>query len=269
MLIPSSIITPRSGNLYLQGSVASCCADLDATIAASYGGSGQTWANLIAAPADSAAQSAYDFYLGATSGSSTDDPAFTGSPGSSAAYWACDGGDFFQIAAGNTTLLKDAHKTTGGGDVTMVMVFKSGSTLANSPCFGNANAGASHGFDSLTATTGTAFKMAQYNGTTGATTGTLETIAASTDYVVAVAFNYTSGTLKTALNARVFTNRTIASNVDTTDATNAFKIGGAGTGIIPTGYRIYSFSLFNALLSDANLSSVIDAYNARHGRAYA
>jgi hypothetical protein len=50
--------------------VSSCVFDLDATIAASYSGSGQTWSNLETTPADSEAQTAYDFYLGADSSSS-------------------------------------------------------------------------------------------------------------------------------------------------------------------------------------------------------
>ncbi|MGB0817404.1 MAG: hypothetical protein ACPGQQ_00765 [Candidatus Puniceispirillaceae bacterium] len=98
------------GASYLDSVLASTICDLDATVSDSYGGSGQTWANLIASPADGASQSDYDFYLGAGSGSSTDDPTFNGTAGDAAAYWSFDGGDYFSLALGSsneTTFLLD------------------------------------------------------------------------------------------------------------------------------------------------------------------
>ena len=60
--------------------------DIDATQSASYGGTGTTWSNLVASPADGAAQSAYDFQLGDGADSSTY-PTFTGTVGDAAAYF--------------------------------------------------------------------------------------------------------------------------------------------------------------------------------------
>ena len=76
------------GPASLQSVIASCCCDLDATVAESYNGLGQTWSNLVVSPADGTSQTDYDFYLGGTSGSDATDPIFTGTPGDSGAYFA-------------------------------------------------------------------------------------------------------------------------------------------------------------------------------------
>jgi hypothetical protein len=113
--------TPASS--YLDGVLASTVFDLDATIAASYPGSGLTWANL-ATPADGAAKTAYDFFLG-DGVTATTYPAFSGSAGNSAAYWSFDGGDYFDLKSGaNTAFLRDAHKTTGGSDFWIAMAYR-------------------------------------------------------------------------------------------------------------------------------------------------
>src|SRR5574343_994393 len=105
----------ESGDGSLSDVIASAVFDLDATQAASYPGSGTTWSNLVTAPADGSAQTAYDFYRGDGS-TSTTYPTFNGTPGSAAAYWSFDGGDLFDLKSGaNTTFLKNAHKSAGGG----------------------------------------------------------------------------------------------------------------------------------------------------------
>lgn len=93
----------------LQDEIPSTCFHLDATDADSYPGSGQTWANLIASPADGSGQTDFDVWRGGSSSASTDDPTFNGTAGDSAAYWSFDGGDFFRCtlsAANQPTLWK-------------------------------------------------------------------------------------------------------------------------------------------------------------------
>jgi len=110
--------------------------DLDATCTSSYGGSGQTWANLETTPADSSAQSAYDFYLGNTSSATTDDPTFNGSADSAAAYFSVDGGDYFSLASGaNPTFLVDAHDTTNSGGFWFSFCGNIASSAGNSAMF--------------------------------------------------------------------------------------------------------------------------------------
>ena len=94
---------------YLDGIESSTIFDLDSRITESYGGTGQTWANLVASPADSSSQTDHDRTLGADDSSSTDDPSFVGTAGDSAAYFAHDGGDWFNGTV-LTDFMKDIHK---------------------------------------------------------------------------------------------------------------------------------------------------------------
>lgn len=77
---------------------------LDSGATDSYGGTGQTFFDLTASDAD--------FYFGATSGSSTDDPTFNGTAGglSSAEFMSFDGGDFFELTTTNPTFVENMHK---------------------------------------------------------------------------------------------------------------------------------------------------------------
>ncbi len=56
--------------------VAGAVFELDAGNAASYPGTGQTWANIVASPADGSAATAYDFWLGEDGGDAGGDPTF-------------------------------------------------------------------------------------------------------------------------------------------------------------------------------------------------
>ena len=91
---------------------ASTCMKLSSADAASFT-SGQTWANIATSAAGCAGSGTdYDFFLGAGSGSSTDDPTFTGSAGDPGAFFLMDGGDFFTIKDDANTEYIDAHQTT-------------------------------------------------------------------------------------------------------------------------------------------------------------
>lgn len=85
--------------------------ELDAGLSASYA-AGQTWANIVAAPADGSGITAYDVYLGTSSGATAEDPTFNGVAGtnSAAEFWSFDGGDFFTLVGANTTFNSDIHQ---------------------------------------------------------------------------------------------------------------------------------------------------------------
>lgn len=76
---------------------------LDAGDSSSYS-SGQSWLDR--------SGNGYDFFRGATSGATTDDPTFNGSAGAhtSSEYWSFDGGDFFQYDTTNETWMDNLHK---------------------------------------------------------------------------------------------------------------------------------------------------------------
>lgn len=82
---------------------------LDAADSASYSGSGQTWANLHASPADGSGQTAYDFYRGTGSGSESADASFVGTAGADPAYFSFDGDDLLSLAGSMTTFLQQMH----------------------------------------------------------------------------------------------------------------------------------------------------------------
>lgn len=82
------------GGLAALGLTANLKLCLDAGSADSYSGSGQSWLDL--------AGGGYDFFRGATSGASSDDPTFNGASGglSSSEYFSFDGGDKFKYDSG-------------------------------------------------------------------------------------------------------------------------------------------------------------------------
>lgn len=82
--------------------------DLDSTQDASYGGTGQTWANLVSNPSDGSSQTDYDALLGQDGSASTDDPTFVGTPGTAGAYFLHDGGDVFSLTT-KPDLIKQLH----------------------------------------------------------------------------------------------------------------------------------------------------------------
>jgi hypothetical protein len=85
--------------------------ELDAGNAASYPGSGQTLANVVASPADGALQTAYDFLLGTDGTVEADDAPFSGTPGglSSAEYFSFDS-DRITLGAANPAFIDTMHK---------------------------------------------------------------------------------------------------------------------------------------------------------------
>jgi hypothetical protein len=242
--------------------------DLDATLTSSYGGSGQTWANLIASPDDGSGQTAYDFFLGATNSATTDDPTFTGLANDVGAYFSFDGGDLFQIAAGNTTKLANLHKTTGGGPFTIVVAGRSEGTVGTNGICGNiaGGGGAGAGFR----ISSTQLTAVHSDGTTVRTSDATISLSANTIYLAAVAVDYTSTTFKTAFNARTFTSGTQNKGTVTATATT-FQLASIGNGAtkMRNTHRMYGIYAFNKLLSDADLSAVVDVLNSRHARTYA
>lgn len=257
--------TPASS--YLDGVLASTVFDLDATIAASYPGSGLTWANL-AIPADGAAKTAYDFFLG-DGVTATTYPAFSGSAGNSAAYWSFDGGDYFDLKSGaNTPFLRDAHKTTGGSDFWIAMAYR--------PVDG----GVTQGLFTTTDGTGTAgfrteqlgselIQLVQRGAATTQTNGGYVTPGADTLYIA----SHSHATNMTTHWRNSLTGSSVSHtfSTTTTDATRAARIGQRTTGNSPllSGNRLYAVAMGNEYLDNAKAASIIAHLNARHGRTYA
>jgi hypothetical protein len=265
---PHKCVSAAAPSAYLGAIIPSTVVDLDATIAASYPGTGTTWANLAAAPADGAAQTAYDFFLGDGS-TGTTYPTFTGTAGNAAAYFSLDSSDYFALKSGtNTTFLKNLHKSTGGQKATIILAMRTGSSgyyCGTAPSSVN---GSNHGFYFYKS--GSSLYLDQFSATTYGRTSTTVT-GNGTDMLVAIAFDVTAGTIKKASNTRTFTNVVGPSFIaSTADATLSMKIGANGAAATTGGTcRIYGCYMFNDILNDTQLGAVVDEINARHGRTYA
>jgi hypothetical protein len=95
---------------------------LDASVAASVDVANQLWKNLVTSPASGAAQTDYDFQMGAnTTSGDSDEPLHVGTPmsGHPFAYWNMGGDDGFIIPS-NTSFINSLHKD--GATFTLIAV---------------------------------------------------------------------------------------------------------------------------------------------------
>lgn len=248
--------------------------DLDATIAASYPGSGQVWNNLVAAPADSAAKSAYNFNLGADSGATGSDPTFTGTPGNAGAYWLMDGSDYFSLAGTITAFLNNLHKR-----VSHTVIIAAEVAL---------NTGADIGLFSTTDTTNAANIGMCYSGgfsfgyfrqrnlavsNITSSTNLSSMGVASGNKLIVISFDAASNDVRVCVNSS--TGITLASTwVDVTADVVGVKptigsFGNAAARKFPNGSKVYSCAMLNKSVDSSEIAGIISFYNKRHLRTYA
>lgn len=278
---PVSATASATPSASLQGLIASACMDITTADSSSYSGAGQTWANLIAAPADGSAQTAYDFWRGADGSGTGSDPTFNGTPGTGAAFFSMDGGDYFTIKAGNTPLLRDAHKTTGGLPWTIAMVAKI--TTRSSGTFPNLLFGTgggnlvNHGMALKNGLFSTnvnkiSFDVAEGTYVAAADYATIPNISDSTYKLLVFTYVPTTRTSKSYSNSNVPYTQTVSFYTDTTDASSPLQLfaGGAGASDsslppVLTGSQVKSVALFNAVLTDSQVAVLKTFYESRHG----
>jgi hypothetical protein len=269
-------VEAESGDGSLADVIASAVFDLDATQAASYGGSGTTWTNLVTAPADGSAQTAYDFHLGLTSGAAADDPTFTGSAGSSAAYFALDGADFFDFATDTTTtaFLKNLHKTTGGQEFWIAVGVRVIAGSATQCLYGYRTTTATSQGIRFEITSSERLSLAQGNGTATVSGTSATTLSSGTDYLLIVSAPAGGGTIRFWFNTLTAEEISLTYGATSTDpsVSSVPKIAacGAGTGqnIMNNTTRIYSAAMGNEYLDNTKAAAIIAALEARHGRDY-
>lgn len=259
------------GGSYLDEVLASTCCDLDATISASYGGSGQTWANLIASPADGSAQTGYDFHLGTDDSSSTDDPTFSGSPGDDAAFFSHDGGDWFALKnIANAITIKNAHRTDQAG-VWMAIALRP--FLPTSYYFGNSFSSSTAGMRFTDLGGDLDIDILISNGSSNAILWDLGSISNGEDLLAIFSWDGTS----TSNNTRLWLNSTtkiensLSLKTSTTSATTIFNVGNANNdsaSAIRNGSRVYHFSCGNAFIDDAVAADIFTHLETRHNRDY-
>ena len=257
---------------FLDAVIASTEFHLDATKTASYGGSGQTWANGVAAPASGAAQTDYDYWFGFDATVAAADYAFTGSAGDPAAYMLADGATdlFFMKAAGNTTFLDNVGKTTGGTPFWIVYAWRhiDGSTKINMAT----NAAAGNRGYRLESTAGESLQFQQR----GDTTNVAHTIGALTngsDYLAVYSSPAGGGTVRTALNAATFTEATHTWDATSTAPASRLTIAAEPDfgSPLPQNTRIYAVAMGNGYLTDALLAKIVEYFEHEtvgHNRNY-
>lgn len=271
-------ISGIAGNSYLDSLLDSVVYDLDATIAASYPGTGQTWTNLAASPADGEAQTTYDFWLGADGAADGSDPAFTGAAGDAGAYFAMGttgGVKYFKNKAGAITdFIKDAIKDAANGGVASTV----GAVIYNV----DTSSGAFWS-NHIAGTSGHGFRVekevfenfrAVFSGAGQNSVVASSSTAIPLDSHALVMFSYDPATN----TARFWMNSTTAVEVEvipTTTDQDATSVPFLGVGVTDSlstgmgdGMRYISAFMLNEYIDNTKAADIFAHFEARHGRDY-
>ena len=247
--------------------------ELDAGLSASYGGSGQTWANIVTAPADGSGQTAYDFYRGATSGSEGSDPTFNGSAGANSAneYFSFDGGDYLTLAGSNTTFLNNLHKENAA--FTWYGFLETPSDLTQFGLFGTkSNISTNIGLDFSSNNNGNvSFSVGNGSGLAiNVNTGNAF-IAASTKCFVALSYEEATGTglvyRKAAAGKATVGISGSYSSPSSSAAAYTLQVfaNGNGTFIARNGAKLWRTGMFNRALTEAQLDALFERHKSKLG----
>lgn len=265
-----------AGTATLQNSVASTVFELEAPDSASYSGSGQTWLNLITTPADGTSRGDWDLYLGATSSSSTDDPTFNGSAGSSGAYFSMDGGDLFvstQVSDVSPGFLAKMARSDDANGWWYAVAFRYSGAATMRPLQNN-NDSSTNGI-AFNITT-SLLRINRYRaGSTIQTTNLINSansFVAGTDYLVIISTNSARNNIRHWKNSRTAVDTANSWTSITADAAHRHGVGAnypTNTGFDGSGIRYYAIAGGNEYLDDTKAGQIIDYLNLKHGRTYA
>lgn len=251
--------TGGGGATCLQGySGLNIVAEWDATNSSSYSGSGTTWANVVASPFDSESQTAYDL----TNNGAT----FTGTAGTTGAYWAIDStGDDFTLSGALTQFIKDQHKTTGGEDWWIAVALRYQNTIAaNQGLFSTQTDGTAGNGHSVY------FRSADYPRALPPNWNFASvTMADNTDYVVIVSHDHTTSTTSVKVGGATVQTASRTYSASTKDGT-AFSIAdyqGTGNGL-DADSRIYAVAMGNAAIDSSDMANILGCYETDHSRDY-
>lgn len=252
------------------GVLGSFCFDLDATLAESYDGAGQIWSNLMETPADGAGRGDYDFYRGADDTATAADPTFSGTAGSSDAYWSFDGGDAFKMA-GSAGFVEALHKT-GAPDFTILCAFRFQENnfeqrLLSTQGSSGTSPGITLGFNSAERV------LFRQRGDSAAISAVLNSaiLVSGTDYLCIVSHSNTTGKTRFWLNSRSKVEVAHSFNPGTGNAL-PLVIGARSTlsaEFLANTTRLYAAGLLNSFIDDSDAALLFDLFNTRHGRIYA
>ncbi len=281
---PTSSRIPSGGGAFvfpnIQPIVPSVVFDIDSTSGLSFDGTSQTWANLVATPADGSSQTAYDFLRGSDSSASANDPSFVGSPDTRSAEFSGNGSQYFTIRDGNTTFINNLHRTDFGGSwwaaITGSFVSRSSSVNGQS-LFGTGgrDSATRHGMDFGNGFWDTSNKgYFQACGAQGFPGNVSLSGAADicTDNYIFIGLSYTPST--GAIKIYVGNNAAITAGnsfyASTVNASSPLQVlaGGVADAIAYSGTKLIGLSMGNALMTDTIAANLRSIYSTRHNRIY-
>ncbi len=239
-----------------------CKLILDAADARSYA-SGQSWLDR--------SGGGYDFHLGATSGSEASDPAFTGTPGTLAAHWAFDGGDYFTYPTTNPSWVDNLHKAGAKATVAAWVSYAADANIA-AVCGNSANVTSNIGFDFRTTGTNRFLRFRVMNGSgTNAfnQTGTLA-LTADTWSFMAVSIDEAAGAngLVFFLNGSSESFSSTYSSPSAAASTYALQLANLGNNGAPlvSGSKMSGVMMWEGVaLTSAQLTALYQATRRRYG----
>lgn len=239
--------------------ISNVVAQWDATLLGGYSGSGNSLPNLITTPADGSAKSAYDMTLNGLT--------FVGTVGDPAAKFTSAGAGYTELTSGvNTSFIASLHKTTGGSDYTVAMVFEAGSTAA-ACLFSTHTTTSQNGIEISPAANIT---HRQGNGTTNSS-ALGGVIAANTRYLLIISHNAVAGTSARWINTKTGTVQTHTFGTTVTDANAILRLfcRTNSVALMSSGSVFVAASVLNISSDDATASQLVDYYNNTHVYPYA
>jgi hypothetical protein len=237
---------------------AACVLDLDATLYNSFPDlDSQHWIDTV---------SGAKFYLGTDTAIGSDDPEFIGDIGDAGSIFDFDGDAYFKALDANT-VLAGFHKTAAGTKGTLLFNIVIGDLVGISPLCGTATTNSHHGFYIYVDTDGSVV-LGQANGSATANLVILPaaSIVAGQSHVLAVGREEDTGLISVSLDGAAFTTTAESFNATTTGATYYIKLMANATTSAKAraGSKIKSFSVYNKLLSDLELTAELAKLEARH-----
>ena len=241
----------------------SCVFDLDATRIPSYAGG--DFLNMEGTPADAEVQTEYD-YEGIAS------PVFTGTQGTSGAYFLMDGTAYLRGKNTLSAFLDSIHKTTGGSDFTCLMTiyYVSG----NQVWFANRSSGtpfSSIGLYGYTLSATNKLALGQRGDTAAPQAVSVATLNTGQMNLIGISHKQSTNETRFWINSTTAEVISHTLNATTTTASaSKLTLGAYGNGGLPianTG-RIKSAAMFNESLTDTQMIEVVKQLNTRHKASY-
>lgn len=259
----------------LQDDVPSTCFCIESSNNTSYGGSGVTFANNIASPADGTAQTDWDLYRGDGSTSSTY-PTFNGSAGSPGAYFSNDGGDYFkskQASDVSVGFMNKIHRTDDTNGFWLAFSWRFSSAATNH-IISNGNATADYGFRIQVTTS--LLRFGRFRNSTVQTTDLINSAGSfvnGTDYLVIISMNSSRTNFRFWKNTRTNTSMAPAAawSAVTSNASHRFYAGAGQTlaAFDPSGTRYYGYAGGQDYLDNTAAGKIFDYFNTSTGITFA